>query len=80
MLGLRFDPALPLVATSAFQAGELKVESGDVFDWRARGLTELDARTMFGSGLLIHPDPAMAETTIAAPPKQKPQQDRREKR
>lgn len=50
MFRLAFDPALPLVASSAF--GD--VAAGDVFDWRARGIAEIDALALFRSGLLTH--------------------------
>jgi hypothetical protein len=54
MLGIHFDPSRPVVASSSFQAGEDTIAAGDAFDWRARGMTELDARALFGAGLLVH--------------------------
>lgn len=55
MLAREFDPQRPLVATSAFHAGADVVAAGEVFDWRARGLSELDALALFSAGLLTHP-------------------------
>lgn len=76
MPGLRFDPALPVIATSAFDAGDLKVEAGTVFDWRARGLTEIDAVALFSTGLLAHKS-LEPSTTAPAPVKQQARPARR---
>lgn len=70
MLGLHFDPSLPLIAASAFNAGDTRVEAGDHFDWRARGLTELEALAMFSAGLLTAA-PVTAAATAAQPAKSK---------
>lgn len=67
MLGLRFDPALQLVATSAFDAGDAVIAAGQVFDWRARGMSELDVMALFSSGLLAHSSPL--DAPIAQPAK-----------
>jgi hypothetical protein len=77
MLGLHFDPDLPLIATSAFHAGEIKVEAGDAFDWRARGLTELEAVALFSAGLLTAATSAAPIATSQAAVKQKLEQSRR---
>lgn len=76
MLGLRFDPSLPLVATSSFDAGGDKVAAGDAFDWRARGLSELDALTLFSSGIVTFA-PAAATAVVQPSPAKPPQQPRR---
>jgi hypothetical protein len=52
MLRADFDPDRPLVATSAFPDGT--VAAGQVFDWRAKGLAQLDALVLFQSGLVAH--------------------------
>jgi hypothetical protein len=63
---IAFDPDRPLVATSAFPDGT--VAAGEVFDWRAKGSTELDALALFQSGLLAHPSPLDA-SPVATPTK-----------
>lgn len=59
MFRIAFDPDRPLVATSAFPDGT--VAAGETFDWRAKGLAEIDAFAMFRSGLLTHP-PVLEQT------------------
>lgn len=51
-LALAFDPTASLVAASPFMAGIHKIEAGDAFDWRALGLAEHDAMTLFSAGLV----------------------------
>lgn len=65
MLQLAFDPARPTVASSSFQAGEDAIAAGDVFDWRARGMTEIEAATLFGAGLLVHPASSTVELLVS---------------
>jgi hypothetical protein len=71
MLRVGFDPNRPLVATSAFPDGTCA--AGEVFDWRAKGRTELDALALFQSGLLAHPStldaPAAATPTKPRAPR-----------
>lgn len=66
MFGLAFDPDRPLVATSAFPDGT--VAAGEAFDWRAKGLTELDALALFSAGLVTHvvEMPGIADASLAA--------------
>lgn len=71
MLGRAFDPDRPLVATSAFQSGDRVVAAGEAFDWRAEGLSQLDALAMFSAGLLTH---AAAEPSAEAPKKRRSKQ------
>lgn len=55
------DPDKPLVASSAFAAGDGVVSAGEVFDWRARGMTLVEVAPLYASGLLVHsldPQPA----------------------
>ncbi len=66
MFRIAFDPDRPLVATSSFKAGDGTVEAGEVFDWRARGMAQIDALAMFRSGLLAHP-PSLPATADAKP-------------
>ena len=54
MFRLAFDSERPLVATSAFQASDRVVQAGDVFDWRAHGMTEIEALALFRSGVVAH--------------------------
>lgn len=61
MFRIAFDPSRPLVASSTFQAGGETIKGGDVFDWRARGIPQIDALAMFRSGLLVHPAPQPAD-------------------
>jgi hypothetical protein len=66
-----FDPSLPLVATSSFQAGEDAITGGSGFDWRARGISEIDAFAMFSSGLLRHQD-ELPSSAVEPPPAARP--------
>lgn len=54
MLGRAFDPERPVAASSEFDAGGEMIPAGAIFDWRARGLSQLDALAMFSAGLLVH--------------------------
>lgn len=55
MFGIAFDPDRPLIASSSFTAGDEQIAAGAVFDWRARGISQVDALVLFRSGLLVHP-------------------------
>lgn len=67
MFHIAFDPDRPMVASSSFTAGEDTIAAGSVFDWRARGMTELAAFALFSSGLLYHPSSTPADTTVQMP-------------
>jgi hypothetical protein len=67
MFRIAFDPALPVFATSAFPDGT--VASGEQFDWRAKGIAEIDALALFRSGLLTHQTPLEAPLPVVPPTK-----------
>lgn len=78
MLARHFDPARPVVASSSFATGDKTIAAGESFDWRARGMSEVDAAAMFGAGLLVHPPQTATlrltpgeRVTVASPGKRK---------
>lgn len=72
MLGLAFDPERPVAASSSFDAGGESIPAGAIFDWRARGMSQLDALALFSAGLLVHP---VATTAPASSPPAAPHRD-----
>lgn len=73
MLLLAFNPDLPLVATSDFDAGDRRVRAGEVFDWRSRGMSDVEVVPLVATGMLRHP--AGAAPQAVETPRQ--QHDRR---
>lgn len=53
MFAFDFDPDLPLEAASEFPTGDGIVRAGDAFDWRARGMSEIEVVPMMRAGLLV---------------------------
>lgn len=78
-----FDLNRPLIASSGFTAGDEQIAAGAVFDWRARGISEVDVYAMFRSGLLYHESELQpAKAALAVTPSERvvvetPAQDRK---
>lgn len=47
-----FDFSRPVVAASEFAAGERVVRAGEVFDWRAHGMTEVEIVPLVRAGIV----------------------------
>jgi len=60
-----FDPALPVVAASPFNAGEKSFSAGDIVDWRSLGVTEMTLHDWFRAQLVVHPLPAGESQSVA---------------
>ncbi len=50
-----FDFSRPVVAASEFAAGERVVRAGEVFDWRAHGMTEVEIVPLVRAGIVRQP-------------------------
>lgn len=50
-----FDFSKPVVAASEFAAGERVVRAGEVFDWRAHGMTDVEIVPLVRAGIVRQP-------------------------
>ena len=64
MMRLGFDPDRPLIAVSAFEG----VASGEVFDWRARGMQPIDVLPLYQAGVIDHISPPPPQADPATSP------------
>lgn len=67
MYRIAFDPALPLVAASPFDARGKRFASGAEVDWRELGVSEAIVYDWWLAGLVVHPVPDTAKQVQAEP-------------
>ncbi len=66
---IAFNPDLPLVAGTDFNAGGTQIRVGDAFDWRGLGVSEQIVVDFWRSGMVNHPLTAAPEPEAKFTPK-----------
>lgn len=79
MHAISFDPALPVVATSSFMAGERMIAAGEPVDWRSLGVSEVDLFVWYRAGL-VRPVADDELERLAAPSEPVPRKTRAQRK